>query len=434
VGAARRVKRGSPGTGVAALIAGFVLAVLVPQVALAARLWTLSASPLSAIVGSPVAVTLDVRNIGGSGGGDEIGCVQIDVPAASFSISSVAIVSIKGQTSGHGWQASTAPNGGAVRVTFQNPSDSNVLVGLPAGDRAVFRIAGTPTAAGLVVWTGVAHDKPGSGDANCGSGTFPTLALTLTVALPALPTPTPVPTLVPTPTPTPKPSSPPPSTPSPTPAPTAVPTSTPRPTSTPPPLPVPTLTLPPLPLPSLLATPRPSPTPSPRPGETAAPSPLPLPSPSPSPSPTGDSGATASPSLPGPSEPPAGGGAVVPPGAGSGGSDSGGSGPGGGSGTGAGPGGGATGGSGGTDADGPTFSIGGDGPDPIVPITNAEFAGFDGIDWAVPALTLSVPGLLLMLAVLAQLTASAIWLPMVRRWLGAFGLGRRRRRNAGHPA
>jgi hypothetical protein len=74
------------------------------------------------------------------------------------------------------------------------------------------------------------------------------------------------------------------------------------------------------------------------------------------------------------------------------------------------------------------FSVGGDGPRPLVPLVGAAFAGFDGIDWAVPALTLTVPGLLLMLAVLAQLTAGAIWLPVVRRWLGAFGLGRRRRK------
>jgi hypothetical protein len=80
------------------------------------------------------------------------------------------------------------------------------------------------------------------------------------------------------------------------------------------------------------------------------------------------------------------------------------------------------------------FSIGGEGPDPVVPLMNAEFAGFDGIDWAVPALTLSVPGLLLIIAVVAQLTASAVWLPMIRRWLGAFGVGRRGRREAGGPA
>jgi hypothetical protein len=34
----------------------------------------------------------------------------------------------------------------------------------------------------------------------------------------------------------------------------------------------------------------------------------------------------------------------------------------------------------------------------------------------------------LMLAVLAQLSVGALWLPVVRRWLGSFGVGRRRRR------
>jgi hypothetical protein len=53
---------------------------------------------------------------------------------------------------------------------------------------------------------------------------------------------------------------------------------------------------------------------------------------------------------------------------------------------------------------------------------------FDNFDWAVPALALTVPGLLLMLAVLAQLSVGALWLPVVRRWLGSFGVGRRRRR------
>jgi hypothetical protein len=55
---------------------------------------------------------------------------------------------------------------------------------------------------------------------------------------------------------------------------------------------------------------------------------------------------------------------------------------------------------------------------------------FDGLEWAVPTLSLTVPGLLLMLAVLAQLSTGALWLPVVRRWLGGFGLGRRRRRRA----
>jgi hypothetical protein len=61
-------------------------------------------------------------------------------------------------------------------------------------------------------------------------------------------------------------------------------------------------------------------------------------------------------------------------------------------------------------------------------LVSGGLASFDSLDWAVPALALTVPGLLLMLAVLAQLSVGALWLPVVRRWLGAFGVGRRRRR------
>jgi hypothetical protein len=68
--------------------------------------------------------------------------------------------------------------------------------------------------------------------------------------------------------------------------------------------------------------------------------------------------------------------------------------------------------------------VGGPGGGAAVPVAGAEFVAFDGIDWAVPALTLTVPGLLLVLAVLAQLSAGVIWLPLARR----FGAGRRRRR------
>ena len=393
-------------------ILAIVVLLSVPQHALAARLWTLVGSPLTASMGVQTSVTLDVQNIGGDGGGDEIGCVQIDVPS-SFSIASVAVVSVKGQTSAavHGWQASTAPIAGGVRATFQNPADDNVLVGLPAGHRAVFRISGTPGSLGIVTWTGRAHDKPGSGDDDCGSGTFPTLSVALTVALPPLlPTPTPTPAPTPTPTPTPAPTPAP--TPRPTPAPTPRPTPAPTPVST---SPLPTLPLPTLPtftLPPLLPTPTPATTARPSasvdPGGGASPSAAPTRPPD---------GSAVSPSPGSSSAPPPGGtvGGVPGPGGPAGAPGAGGGAPGAGGGSG-----------GGSDADGPVFLIGGDGPEAIVPVVGAEFAGFEGIDWAVPALTLTVPGLLLMLAVLAQLTMGAIWLPVARRWLGAFGLGRRR--------
>jgi hypothetical protein len=50
--------------------------------------------------------------------------------------------------------------------------------------------------------------------------------------------------------------------------------------------------------------------------------------------------------------------------------------------------------------------------------------------WVVPGLLLSVPGLLVLLAVLVQLMVGAAWLPVVRRRLGAFGF---RRGRAGRP-
>ena len=49
---------------------------------------------------------------------------------------------------------------------------------------------------------------------------------------------------------------------------------------------------------------------------------------------------------------------------------------------------------------------------------------FDGFEWAVPALVLTVPGILLVIAVLAQALIGLAWLPLTRRWLG--GGGRRR--------
>jgi hypothetical protein len=107
------------------------------------------------------------ENIGGNGGGDEITCVQVDVPS-SFAVSGVAIVSVKGQTSPavHRWQATTGSVGGVTRATFKNPTDDNPLVGLPAGDAAVFRITGTASGAGLLTLTGHAFDKPGRAATN----------------------------------------------------------------------------------------------------------------------------------------------------------------------------------------------------------------------------------------------------------------------------
>jgi hypothetical protein len=75
------------------------------------------------------------------------------------------------------------------------------------------------------------------------------------------------------------------------------------------------------------------------------------------------------------------------------------------------------------------LTVGGDSIAPFG-LLDLGLSAFGDLDWAVPALTLTVPGLLLIIAVLAQLSSGALWLPVVRRWLGGFGLGRRRRRDA----
>ncbi len=70
--------------------------------------------------------------------------------------------------------------------------------------------------------------------------------------------------------------------------------------------------------------------------------------------------------------------------------------------------------------------------EPFGGLDSLTFVGFTGFDWAVPTLALSVPGLLLILAVGAQAGAGLFSIPFVRRWLGSFGL--RRRRHPDTPA
>jgi hypothetical protein len=194
-------------------------------------------------------------------------------------------------------------------------------------------------------------------------------------------------------------ATPPPPTPSPTPAPTPTPTATPAPTIVPTLSPLPTLpplpTVVPLPSVTLLPTPRP----------TAIGSERPTPSEGPSASgtadPTAESSAEAS-SAPGSSGP-----IGV-----------------------------------GTFGAQPSIGPGSQGPTAVQPVGFAvgrvDLGSIDGlgdvgvvgigslVEWAVPALVLSVPGLLLVLAVLAQTVGGVLWLPVARRWLGGFGIRRRR--------
>jgi hypothetical protein len=207
------------------------------------------------------------------------------------------------------------------------------------------------------------------------------------------------------PTPTPRP------TPTPTPTPAPMPTATPTPTPTPTPISIPSVPIPPV-LPSVMPIPLPIPLPLPTPTIPPVARPTPSPTPGatsgPAPSANPSAGSSSGASLSASADPSSG---TTGPGATGPGAD----------GTGSGT------------SESARRAVGGltVGVGDVAPFGLADLGlgTFGGLDWAIPALAMTVPGLLLILAVLAQLTAGALWLPVVRRRLGSFGIGRRRRRN-----
>ena len=193
------------------------------------------------------------------------------------------------------------------------------------------------------------------------------------------------------------------------PTPVATPTPTPAPTASPSPISTPA------------DTPRPTPAPTPPPGATAAPGTTPKPS--------SDSLPTPSPTAP----------ARQTTGGATGGSGAGGGTPGGGS---------AGGGSSASAAPGtiqappvgPTTGLGlahtptdDGGPGTRMGFDAGLAAAFDGFSWQVPALVLSVPGLLVVLVVSLQVLGGLAWLPVVRRRVGSFDVGPRLTRRDGRP-
>jgi hypothetical protein len=340
-----------------------------PTSVLAARAWTVVASPDELTVDEATAVRLTVTNTSSSGSGMQ--CVLVTVPS-DFDISSVAVVSVNGQSGGSllGWSAAWL---GGSDVAFKTTLG---LGALGEGDDAIFRVTGTATSPGPMRWTAIAYDTPGLPlTPSCGSNAYPTATLDFTV----LPGPTPIPTATPTPTPPP--------TPRPTPTPTLLPLPTlPPPTfpplpTLPPLLPTPTLPLPPLPT---LGTPGPSGAPAastgPSPEPTAGPQSTAV-----APSQSGGAGEPAS-------SPPLGGGLAGPeqplalqvPG-----------------------------------GRGARAAITGLG-DVVVGALIGSPGGL--LEWAFPAVALSIPGLLLLLAVAAQAIGALAWLPLIRRRIGGFGL------------
>jgi hypothetical protein len=199
-----------------------------------------------------------------------------------------------------------------------------------------------------------------------------TATVTIHVGPPPTPAPTPTPTPRPTPTPTPRP------TPTPTPPPIVLPTL--------PPLPLPTL-----PLPTLDLLPTPTPTPGVTSTPTMSPDPRGSSGPSSSPAPSSSAVAAVIPGVTASDAPPP------------------------------------------SDGPGPAIvhlpdAIGREGDGGLAPSVAIDTGVAISPTFLVPTLAFTVPGLLLMLAVLAQGVGALAWIPFVRRSLGDDDQERRRRR------
>ncbi|MBI3750789.1 MAG: hypothetical protein HY263_03910 [Chloroflexi bacterium] len=166
---------------------------------------------------------------------------------------------------------------------------------------------------------------------------------------------------------------------------TLLPTPTPTPTPTPAPTPTPT------------APPTPGPTPTPNPTPTPTPTPAPTSTPMPTPSPSPGAGQSASAAGGVATDAPAGAVATDPQGAGGAGTSS--------------P-------SGQLTVPGGAAG-GGDAAD--LRVDAMTIGGLTLFVWAVPAVAFSVPGLIVLLAVLVQVGTGFAWIPLIRQKIGAFG-------------
>jgi hypothetical protein len=242
------------------------LTTLAPVSASAALLWTLVASPLTAVAYQSATFTFTASNLDLVG---VLGCLEVDLPG-SFVIEAIGTPTA---SNGATWAASATGNAVVVH-SIDNAGR------LKLANSVTFTVRAQPTVAGSFSLANHSHVR-----FDCGGIDQPGVALPITVLPGATPTPVPTPTPRPTPRPTPKP--------------------------TPTPLPVPTLPLPSLPLPTVLPTaPPPQATPTPRPTAGslvgASPSGSALASSSPRPSGLATPSASADPVAPGPG--PAGGG------------------------------------------------------------------------------------------------------------------------------
>lgn len=333
-------------------------------------LWTLIATPLTVSTGSLTTFSLTATNedpLALLSSDAEIGCIRVTLPAL-FEGRGAAVVSA---TTGPSWSASVS--GQTVTVRTSSGGDRLALL-----DTVRFTITAMALAPGELAWPSRAYRDQGCGGSGALLGIPPVVLVT---GLAVTPTPAPTPTTAPTPAPTPVPTTPP----------TTVPTATPRPptpASTPAPAPGATT---PRPVasasPASPATPRPSPRPdaSERPGF----------GPTSTPSPPATEGADGGDNERSPGAPATVG--AVPPG---GGFDR--------------PAGNAE----GDGGAGPSEPGGNPRTEPI-PLSLGPLGLLGTIDvWIVPGLLYGVPGVLLLLFVVAQAGGAAVWLPSIRRLRG----------------
>jgi hypothetical protein len=354
--------------GIAAAVALVAIAAWQPaRGSAASSTWRFDVTPTSIGSGQVTTVKATFSNRGGPSGSDDLGCVRIVVPALLTVLPPLETTSPPGTD----WQASGSnvilvhPSSGGDRLDANDPSAS-----VTTSIQVLALVPGTYT------WTGTAYASQNCKDA------FPEqIQAAVSVHLFATPTPTPKPTPTPTPT----------STPTPTPTATSTPSPTPTPTPTPALTAVPTIVPLPSPGPGGVSTPAPS-----SPAATSAPStaggPVPLPTDPTGPVPrTPDPSASAAPTgsgVPGQTVDAGVGSALIMAG-----------------------------------FDDPTHGGGsGGGGTPAISLSSAFSTPFgEGFAWAVPGLVLSVPGLLLVLAVIvAQALGAGVWLPVVRRRIGSF--------------
>lgn len=360
--------RGRVSGALAGLVVGLAALSLVLAPGVAAAEFTATANKSQIGLGMPTAVRVTITNVN-SDPTHTIGCVRISLPANTYSLTAASVVSV---SNGASWSGTIANN----KATANADTSGGALRADPDDDSLVLQLTVTGIKVTNAHWTVETWR-----DTDCSSQHAWT-NLPMKVVL-AAPTPTPTPPPIPTPTPPPTP------TPAPTPVPTPRPTPRPTPVPTPAPTPVPT------------PTPAPTPvgqTPTPAPVDTPAPS---DPSASADPSPSVAASASAAPSVaPEPSAGGLGGGpiAVVP-----------------------------------APSSRPGRNVG----QPFGPVVLGSDVSLTGIGldalgmlgpFAVPGFIAVASSIVLLLIILLQAIGAAVWLPIVRRRIGAFNVAPKRTR------